>query len=134
MRRATARRREGYEHEVEIREHRLYVDETQEGGGGDAGPRPTELLSAALATCTAITLEMYAGRKEWDLGKVEVTVEYETPCADTAPRLDVRIRSRRSSRRRAARAPAGDRRQVPGPPHTGRPGRRANDEIEPIEA
>ncbi len=92
MRRATARRREGYEHEVEIREHRLIVDETQEGGGGDAGPRPTELLSAALATCTAITLEMYAGRKEWDLGKVEVTVEYETPRADTAPRLDVRIR------------------------------------------
>ena len=35
---------------------------------------------------------MYAGRKEWDLGKVEVTVEYETPRADTAPRLDVRIR------------------------------------------
>ena len=34
---------------------------------------------------------MYAGRKEWDLGKVEVTVEYETPRADTAPRLDVRI-------------------------------------------
>ena len=48
------------------------MDETEEDGGGDAGPRPTELLAAALATCTAITIEMYADRKEWELGDVEV--------------------------------------------------------------
>ena len=92
MRNAVARRRKGYEHEVEIREHRLIVDETEEDGGSDAGPRPTELLAAALASCTAITIEMYAGRKEWDLGDVEVSVDYETPSADTPPKLKLAIR------------------------------------------
>jgi putative redox protein len=92
MRNAVARRRKGYEHEVEIREHRLIVDETEEDGGGDAGPRPTELLAAALASCTAITIEMYADRKEWELGDVEVSVDYETPTADTPPKLKLTIK------------------------------------------
>jgi putative redox protein len=91
MRRAIARRRQGYEHEVEIREHRLIVDETEEDGGGDQGPRPTELLAAALATCTAITIEMYAGRKEWELGEVEVTAEFTPATGDTQPKFKVEI-------------------------------------------
>jgi putative redox protein len=92
MRRAVARRRQGYEHEVEIREHRLIVDETEEDGGGDQGPRPTELLSAALASCTAITIEMYAGRKEWELGDVEVTADFAPSTPDTPPKFKVAIR------------------------------------------
>jgi putative redox protein len=92
MRRAIARRRQGYEHEVEIREHRLIVDETEEDGGGDQGPRPTELLAASLASCTAITIEMYAGRKEWELGEVEVTVDFTPSTADTPPKFKVEIR------------------------------------------
>jgi putative redox protein len=91
-RRAVARRRQGYEHEVEIREHRLIIDETEEDGGGDQGPRPTELLAASLATCTAITIEMYANRKEWDLGDVEVTTDFTRGTADTPPRFKVEIR------------------------------------------
>ncbi len=92
MRSAVARRRQGYEHEIEIREHRLIVDETEDDGGGDAGPRPTELLAAALASCTAITLEMYASRKDWELGAVEVAVEFETPTRETTAQLNVKIR------------------------------------------
>jgi putative redox protein len=92
MRSATVRRREGYEHEVEIREHRLIVDETEEDGGGDRGPRPTELLAASLATCTAITIEMYANRKEWELGGVEVQADFTPGAADTAPKFKVEIR------------------------------------------
>jgi putative redox protein len=92
MRRAVARRRQGYEHEVEIREHRLIVDETEEDGGGDQGPRPTELLAASLATCTAITIEMYAGRKEWELGDVEVTADFAPSTPDTPPKFKVEIR------------------------------------------
>ena len=92
MRSAVARRRDGYEHEIEIREHRLIADETQEDGGGDSGPRPTELLAAALASCTAITLEMYANRKQWELGKVEVVVEFEPPTRETSAGLAVKIR------------------------------------------
>src|SRR3954463_14920273 len=51
------------------------------GGGSDTGPRPTQLLGASLAGCIAITVEMYAQRKGWDVGALEVDVEmsYEGP-------------------------------------------------------
>ena len=91
MRRAVVRRRQGYEHEVQIREHRLIADETEEDGGGDRGPRPTELLAAALASCTAITIEMYANRKEWELGEVQVTVDFTSGTSDAPPRFTVEI-------------------------------------------
>ena len=92
MRSAVARRREGYEHELEIREHRLIADEPEKSGGTDKGPRPTELLAASLASCTAITIEMYADRKEWELGQVEVAVDYEEPSTDAPPSFEVRIK------------------------------------------
>ena len=92
MKRAVARRREGFEHEVEIREHRLIIDEPEGEGGTDLGPAPAELLAASLATCTAITIEMYADRKEWGLGTVEVVVEFEHATTDDPPTFDVTIR------------------------------------------
>ncbi len=75
---ASARRREGYLHDVEIEGHSLVVDEPEVSGGSDRGPSPTRLVAVALASCTAITVEMYAGRKDWELGAVEVEVEMET--------------------------------------------------------
>jgi putative redox protein len=74
---ATARR-EGtaLRHSVQVRDHQLTVDEPVAVGGEDAGPDPQELLAASLASCTAITMEMYASRKGWNLGPVEVAVEY----------------------------------------------------------
>jgi putative redox protein len=78
MVRATARRRQGYTHDVEIQGgHRLVIDEPEEAGGANQGPSPTRTLAATLAACTAITMEMYAGRKGWDLGELEVEVEME---------------------------------------------------------
>jgi putative redox protein len=80
--RIVARRVEGYAHDVEIEGgHELRVDEPAGAGGDDSGPSPTRLLGASLASCIAITVEMYAGRKGWDLGAVEVDVEvgYEGP-------------------------------------------------------
>ena len=76
---AVARRREGFVHEVEMREHGIVVDEPESEGGTDRGPRPTELLAASLASCTSITLLMYAQRKDLELGALEVAVDYETP-------------------------------------------------------
>lgn len=74
---ATAQRQEGtFRHTVRIRDHRLVVDEELDSGGTDAGPDPQELLAASLAACTAITMEMYAARKGWDIGNAEVDVEY----------------------------------------------------------
>ena len=80
--RIVARRLEGYAHDVELDgSHELRVDEPAEKGGTDTGPRPTELLGASLAGCIAITVEMYADRKGWEVGALEVDVEvgYEGP-------------------------------------------------------
>jgi putative redox protein len=81
MPRATARRREGYTHDVEVDGHTVVSDEPESAGGADQGPSPTRLLAASLASCTAITVEMYADRKGWDLGALEVVVdmEYDRP-------------------------------------------------------
>jgi putative redox protein len=71
-------RRDGssLKHSVAVRDHQLTVDEPVEDGGQDTGPDPQELLAASLASCAAITMEMYAIRKGWDIGHVEVDVEY----------------------------------------------------------
>src|SRR5271157_1388012 len=71
-------------HTVQVREHHMTVDEPVSAGGDDAGPDPQELLAVSLASCTAITIEMYAARKGWDIGHVEVAVEY-TPAERGCP-------------------------------------------------
>ena len=68
---------EGLKHTVSVRRHELTVDEPQDHGGSDAGPNPQEMLAVSLASCTAITMEMYAQRKGWDIGDVGVDVDYE---------------------------------------------------------
>jgi putative redox protein len=73
-----ARRREGYAHDVEIEGgHALRIDEPTAAGGTDTGPSPTRLVAAGLASCIAVTMEMYAERKGWDVGQVEVDVDVE---------------------------------------------------------
>ncbi len=84
--RIVARRTEGFAHEIEIEGgHTLLIDEPAEAGGTDTGPRPTQLLAASLAGCTAITVEMYAERKGWDVGSIEVDVDvsYDGPVPST---------------------------------------------------
>lgn len=79
--RVVARRREGLVHDVDIEDgaHMLVVDEPVVAGGTNTGPAPTRLVAAGLASCIAVTMEMYAERKGWDIGgvEVEVDVEYE---------------------------------------------------------
>ena len=74
---ATARRVGTYRHEIAIRSHEVAADEPVQHGGGDTAPSPQELLAASLASCTAVTIEMYARRKGWEIGEVEVDVDYE---------------------------------------------------------
>jgi putative redox protein len=81
---ASAQRIGGYRHVVKVRQHRLNSDELVDSGGDDAAPSPQELLAASLATCTAVTMEMYAARKGWPLRDVEVEVEY-TPAERGCP-------------------------------------------------
>ena len=54
--------------------HALTSDEGPALGGKDTGAAPHELLCAALAACTAITLRMYADRKTWSLRAAHVDV------------------------------------------------------------
>jgi putative redox protein len=76
--RAIARRTDGrLRHDIQMREHHLTADEPTSHGGEDNGPSPLELLAASLASCTAVTMEMYAHRKGWNIGEVVVDVDYE---------------------------------------------------------
>jgi len=82
---ATARRDgTALRHLVQVRDHQLTVDETLDQGGEDTDPDPHELLAVSLASCTAITIEMYAARKGWDVGHIEVAVEF-TPAERGCP-------------------------------------------------
>ena len=75
--RATAKQRTGFTHDVKVRKHQMTADEPTEHGGEDLGPSPQEMLAASLASCTAITMEMYAKRKGWNVDGMAVEVDYQ---------------------------------------------------------
>lgn len=83
----------GFAHDVEIDGgHSVLVDEPVEAGGTDTGPTPTRLVAAGLAACTAVTMEMYAKRKGWEIGEVEVEVDVEyAGAAPTSFAVTVRL-------------------------------------------
>ncbi len=86
---------ESYRHSVDIRDHQIVIDEPEQAGGSDEGPSPQELLAASLASCTAITMEMYAKRKGWEIHPLGVSVEYTPaePGGQTTFSLDLRLPS-----------------------------------------
>lgn len=85
MPKATARSNgDTLSHFVKIGPHSLVADEPKDLGGEGTGPTPQDLLAASLASCTAITVQMYAKRKGWDIGPIEVEAEYE-PAERGAP-------------------------------------------------
>jgi putative redox protein len=74
--RAIARKREKLTHDIKVGNHSITADEPADTGGDDLGPSPQELLAASLASCTAVTMEMYARRKGWDVTGLAVDVRY----------------------------------------------------------
>ena len=68
---------DGYRTPMQARHHALVADEPASLGGDDTGPTPYEYVSAGLAACTTMTLQMYARRKEWPLEAAHVDVQHE---------------------------------------------------------
>ncbi len=64
-----------YTSRIQVHQHELIVDEPLEKGGEDLGPAPGDYLCAALASCKAITLRMYANRKKWNVEEIKVKVD-----------------------------------------------------------
>ena len=87
--RASAQQMENLRHDVRVRSHTITSDEPKEHGGEDSGPSPQELLAASLASCVAITIEMYARRKSWDVAGLRVDVEYSPADRGHPTKFDV---------------------------------------------
>ena len=66
-----------YHTEISAGNHELVADEPQSAGGTDHGPDPYALLLSALGACKAITVRMYADRKQWPLERLELTLTHE---------------------------------------------------------
>ena len=67
---------------IQTKNHAMIADEPASIGGDDFGPSPYEYLSASLVACTAMTLKMYAERKQWDLQEVFVYVSHSRKHSD----------------------------------------------------
>ena len=63
--------------------HTFSSGEPRELGGADSAPSPDELMEASLASCTVITLRMYANRKEWPVTAINATVTLERTESNT---------------------------------------------------
>jgi len=81
----------GYATQVSTGEHTFIADEPIQIGGDDLGPTPYDLLLSSLGTCTAMTLRMYANRKEWEIAGIEVSLSHkkENDPDDPKQKIDV---------------------------------------------
>lgn len=77
--------------QLQIGPHTLISDAAREIGGDDLGPDPHELLDAALASCTALTVNLYARRKGMRLANVEVEVDHAEVDGVYRMRRDIRL-------------------------------------------
>jgi len=73
---ASLDREDGFTTQMKVGNHYMIGDEPTDAGGNDFGPSPYELVSAGLSACTAMTVQMYAKRKGWQIDNIEVHTSY----------------------------------------------------------
>ena len=81
--------------------HLWHADEPPATGGKDTAPTPVQLLSGALAACTAMTIQMYAARKQWPLTRVTVSVTKQSVDGATEFVRDVKLEGTLDEEQRA---------------------------------
>lgn len=72
----------GFTSQIKAGKHALIADEPESVGGNDLGPTPYDLLLSSLGACTAMTIKMYAGRKQWDLKEILVELSHSKVYAE----------------------------------------------------
>lgn len=87
---------DGFSTQMKAGNHYMMADEPTSFGGNNFGPSPYEYVSAGLSACTAMTIQMYAKRKNWNVENVEVHTSYEkthaldcNDCDNTNSKIDV---------------------------------------------
>ena len=71
--------------EITVGDHQLMADEAKALGGQELGPAPHEFLLAGLGACTAMTVKLYAARKQWPLEHVAVKLSRRKIKASACP-------------------------------------------------
>ena len=87
---------DGFSTQMKVGSHYMMADEPTSFGGNNFGPSPYEYVSAGLSACTAMTIQMYAKRKNWHVENVEVHTSYGkthakdcNDCENTNAKIDV---------------------------------------------
>ncbi len=84
--------KENYKTQIVSSGKTVIADEPRDMGGQDLGFTPSELLASSLASCTAITLRMYAERKKWDLSEAMIDVTFENEPKQNLSNIVMNIR------------------------------------------
>lgn len=74
--------------QIKAGKHYLTGDEPESYGGNDFGPTPYDFVSAGLATCTAMTIRMYANRKKWKVKEVNVHIKHDKVHAEDCSKCE----------------------------------------------
>lgn len=80
-----------YRTELVSGKHAIVADELESSGGKDLGPQPQDFIRMGLASCTAITLRMYANRKKMDVSQIKVSVSNGPTTDRTTFQTDIHI-------------------------------------------
>src|SRR5690606_5052951 len=90
---------EKYTTRLKLGDHSFVSDEPISFGGNNFGPSPYEFLSAGLAACTVMTIQMYARRKKWEVENVTCHIDYSKDhaidcehCEEDSAKIDTFIR------------------------------------------